>query len=340
MRTAVVGLGSWGTALAARLAGNGHAVRGWTHDPGQRAALARDRENRKYLPGLALPESVRIVDTPTEAVREAEAVVLAVPSFAVREVARGLAPELLPVPVINAAKGLEVGTLELMLQVLSEELGPEQPAVSLVGPSHAEEVARQMPTALVAASVSPDAARTAQDLFSDETLRVYTNDDVVGVELAVSLKNVIALAAGIAAGLGLGDNTLGALVTRGLAEMTRLGAARGARPETFYGLAGVGDLVTTCASRHSRNRRVGEAVGRGESLESVLAGMSMVAEGVTTVRAARDLARRLGTEMPIVDRVYAVLFEGEDPSGAIRTLMTREPKAEDPASAGTPRGSA
>jgi len=338
MKVAVLGLGSWGTALAVHLARNGHAVAGWTHDPAQRRALAAEGENRKYLPGIALPASVAVRGTPEAALAGAEATLFAVPSFALRELARRAAAALPAGPVVNAAKGLEIKTKRLMLQVLDEELGPRT-AVSLVGPSHAEEVARRDPTAVVAASRDAAAAAAVQALFSDEALRVYTNDDVLGVELAVSLKNVIAVAAGIAAGLGFGDNTLGALVTRGLAEMTRLGTRLGARPETFFGLAGVGDLVTTCASRHSRNRRVGEALGRGRSLDEVLAGMSMVAEGVHTTRAARELARDAGVEMPIVERVYAVLFEGEDPREAMKALMTREPKAEDPAPADVRRGS-
>jgi glycerol-3-phosphate dehydrogenase (NAD(P)+) len=337
MKVAVLGLGSWGTALAVHLAGKGHTVAGWTHDPAQRRALARDRENRKYLPGIALPASLAVHETPEEALRGSESTILAVPSFAVRVLARALAPALPEGPVVNVAKGLEIKTKRLMLQVLGEEV-PERAAVSLVGPSHAEEVARRHPTAVVAASREAVAAAAVQALFADDALRVYTNDDVLGVELAVSLKNVIALAAGIAAGLGFGDNTLGALVTRGLAEMTRLGTRLGARPETFFGLAGVGDLITTCASRHSRNRRVGEALGRGQSLEEVLAGMSMVAEGVHTTQAARELATEAGIEMPIVERVYAVLFEGEDPRVAMRALMTREPKAEDPAPAEVRRG--
>ncbi len=338
MKVAVLGLGSWGTALAVHLARNGHAVAGWTHDPAQRRALAADRENRKYLPGIAFPEGLTVHDTPADALGGAESTLFAVPSFALRELARAAAPALPAGPVVNVAKGLEIKTKRLMLQVLDEEL-PGRVAVSLVGPSHAEEVARRHPTAVVAASRDVVAAEAVQALFSDQSLRVYTNDDVLGVELAVSLKNVIALAAGIAAGLGFGDNTLGALLTRGLAEMTRLGARLGARPETFFGLAGVGDLVTTCASRHSRNRRVGEELGRGRPLAEVLAGMSMVAEGVHTTRAARELVRETGTEMPIVERVYAVLFEGEDPREAMRALMTREPKAEDPAPAEVRRGS-
>jgi glycerol-3-phosphate dehydrogenase (NAD(P)+) len=215
-----------------------------------------------------------------------------------------------------------------MLPLLAEELGEEHPTASLVGPSHAEEVAKNFPTAVVVASRHAETAQLVQDTFSDERFRVYTNDDILGVELSASLKNVIALASGIALGLGYGDNTLGALLTRGLAEITRLGVKLGARPDTFFGLAGVGDLVTTCCSPHSRNRRVGVAIGRGQTLAEALEGMSMVAEGVRTSRSAYALAFEAGVETPIVDRVHAVLFEGESPREAIRILMTREPRAE------------
>jgi glycerol-3-phosphate dehydrogenase (NAD(P)+) len=328
MRIAVLGMGSWGSALAARLGRSGHDLSVWTHDPAQRESLARDGENRKYLPGVSLPP-LDVHPTAEAAAAGAVLVLLAVPSFAVREVAERI-PDAPGQVVVNVAKGLERDTHARLLDVLGEVLPAATPAVSLVGPSHAEEVAADHPTAVVAASRNREAARRVQEVFSDESFRVYTNDDVVGVELAAALKNVIALAAGIAGGLGYGDNTAGALLTRGLAEMTRLGLSQGARAETFFGLAGVGDLVTTCLSRHSRNRRVGEALGRGESLEGVLAGMSMVAEGVPTTRAARDLAREAGVEMPIVERVHAVLFEGESPPEGIRLLMTREPKAENP----------
>lgn len=331
MNVGLLGLGSWGTALAAHLGRGGHHVAAWTLEAEDRVAIARDRENRRLLPGLMLPDNVRVVETPAAAVAGADVTVMAVPSFAVRIVAREIAAVLPPGPVVNVAKGLEVGTEKLPLQVLAEELGPRRATVSLVGPSHAEEVALGYPTAVVAASRDLAAAEFTQTLFSSERLRVYTNDDALGVELAVALKNVIAIAAGISAGLGFGDNTLGALVTRGLAEMTRMGVALGARPETFFGLAGVGDMVTTSVSRHSRNRHVGEAVGRGERLDDVLAAMTMVAEGVPTTRAAKTLARRTGVDAPIVDRVHAVLFEGEDPRLAIRALMTREPKSEAPA---------
>jgi glycerol-3-phosphate dehydrogenase (NAD(P)+) len=310
---------------------SGHQVRGWDNDGNQREALIRDRENRKYLPGLTLPFGLEVTDTAEEALRESEMVLLVVPSHALRGTVRGTAGVIGTKTVVNAGKGLEEGTNLLMLQVLGEELGKGHPTASMVGPSHAEEVAKNFPTAVVAASTNPETAEMVQRVFSDETFRVYTNDDTLGVELAVALKNVIALASGIAVGLGYGDNTTGALLTRGLAEMTRLGVRLGARPETFFGLAGVGDLVTTACSRHSRNRRVGEAVGRGQSLDEALAGMTMVAEGVRTTKAARALAREHRVEMPIVDRVYAVLFEGESPHQAIRDLMTREPKSEETA---------
>lgn len=328
MRIAALGLGSWGTALAARLAAGGHQVQGWTHDPDQRLALTRDRENLKYLPGLPLPEGLQIHETPGTALERADLALLAVPSHALRKLVRDCRPDLGRIPVVNVAKGLEEGSQSLMLPLLAEELGEDHPTASLVGPSHAEEVARDFPTAVVVASRTPETAKLIQDTFSDERFRVYTNDDILGVELAASLKNVIALASGIAVGLGYGDNTLGALLTRGLAEMTRLGVRLGAVPETFFGLAGVGDLVTTCCSPHSRNRRVGEAIGRGQTLAQALEGMTMVAEGVRTSRAAHALAAEAGVETPIVDRVHSVLFEGERPGEAIRLLMTREPKAE------------
>ena len=326
MRIAMIGLGSWGSALSMRL-GARHTIRGWTHDPAQRQALRENAENRKYLPGVPLPASLTVVDELQAALSDAELVVLAVPSFAVRDIARDLKPGE-TIPVVNVAKGLEQTTAKFLLTVLAEELGVNHPVASLVGPSHAEEVARNHPTAVVATSHDPRISRLAQDVMTDDRFRVYTNDDTVGVELAASLKNVIALAAGIAAGLGYGDNTLGALLTRGLAEMTRLGVRLGARGETFFGLAGVGDLVTTCASPLSRNRRVGEAVGKGTPLSQVLEGMSMVAEGVWTTRAARELGHRTGVELPIVDRVHAVLFESEPAETGIRTLMTRELKSE------------
>lgn len=331
MKVGVLGLGSWGTALAALLARKGVTVAGWTHDPAQRARLAEDRENRKYLPGIALPPGLSIDDTVSGVLAGCAVVVFAVPSHALREVAGAALPLLPPdAVVVNVAKGLEEGTLSRLSEVLAElhPGGADAPIVSLLGPSHAEEVSRDHPTALVAASLHPEAARTAQALFTGETVRVYTSPDLVGVELAASLKNVIAIAAGISVGVGFGDNSMGALVTRGLAEITRLGMRLGGRPETFYGLSGLGDLVTTCISPHSRNRRVGREIGQGRPPQEVLAGMTMVAEGVRTARATVDLAKRSRVDMPIAEQVRDVLFAGKNPHEAIRELMMRDPKAE------------
>lgn len=333
MRVAILGLGSWGTALAVLLAREGHEVHGWTHDPKQRRLLSADRENRKYLPDIVLPPSLHIEDGIGPAMAGAEVILFAVPSHAVREISVAAAADIpAGAPVVNVAKGLEEGTLlrmsEVLGQVFHDQGRPDVPVVSLLGPSHAEEVSRDHPTALVVASLDERAAETSQALLSCGTLRVYTSPDLVGVELAAGLKNVIAIAAGVSVGVGYGDNTMGALVTRGLAEMTRLGVARGGRLETFAGLSGLGDLVTTCISRHSRNRYVGEEIGRGRAPEEVLGGMSMVAEGVRTARACRDMARVAKVEMPIADQVYEVLFEGKNPRAAIRDLMHRNPKAE------------
>jgi len=287
------------------------------------------------LPGLEFPDLLHVVDSLKAAADGVDWVVSAVPSHAVRPVARELAAVPGASPVVNLAKGLEEHTHRRMLEVLSEELGSDRPVASLVGPSHAEEVALDHPTAVVVTSRDGGFAADVQQAFTDPVFRVYTNPDVVGVEVAVALKNVIALAAGISAGLGYGDNSLGSLITRGLAEMTRLGRELGGRTETFFGLAGVGDLVTTCASRHSRNRRLGESIGMGQPVADALAGMTMVVEGVRTTAAARELADEHGVEMPIVEQVHAVLFGGVGPREALRDLMAREPRPE-PESRGTP----
>lgn len=327
---AILGAGSWGTALAALLAPHEPVL--WDHDEARAIALQTARTNARYLPGIELPEPVRVTSHLSVAVRAAEIVVLAVPSHTLRTVAQrwreatGFGVHQI---AVNAAKGLEESTGKRLLEVLHDELPqPVSHLVSLVGPSHAEEVARRMPTTVVAAGTDPAILARVQALFSTETFRVYTNDDVIGVEMAVALKNVIAIAAGIADGLGFGDNTKGALLTRGLAEMARLGTACGARAETFAGLAGLGDLVTTATSRHSRNRNLGEAIARGRTLQGALADLGMVAEGVRTVRAVLGIARAHGVAVPISEEVHAVLFEGKDPRQSIRDLMVRAPKAE------------
>ncbi len=330
MRAAVLGAGSWGTTLAIVLAENGHEVALWEFDAECATIVAQKRENHKFLPGVPIPPSVVVTNDLGSALRDARLVLFVVPSHATRGTARNVRASLGgDAIVVCATKGLEEGTLSRMSEVLREELRVDASRiVSLVGPSHAEEVSRRVPTSIVAAGSDAATCAQVQEAFVRPYFRVYTNDDVVGVEIATALKNSIAIAAGILDGLGFGDNTKAALVTRGLAEITRLGLAMGAAKETFSGLAGVGDLVVTCLSRHSRNRYVGEAIGRGETLEQALAGMVMVAEGVRTTRAAVELGRRHNVELPIIEMVHRVLFERHDPREAVTELMMRPPRAE------------
>jgi len=331
MKFGILGGGGWGTALSIVLSSGGGDVVVWEYDAEQAERVKGEGMNAKFLPGVALPSAVQFTSDLAEAVAGKDVVVFAVPSHTLRGVAKKLAAmDTTGALIVAATKGIEDGSLMRMSEVLVDELSAaaSDRIVVLAGPSHAEEVSRGHPTAVVAASASPASAKQVQQLFSTSTFRVYTNEDVVGVELGVSVKNVVAIAAGICDGIGYGDNTKAALITRGLAEITRLGLALGARRETFFGLAGVGDLVVTCLSRHSRNRYVGEEVGRGRTLEAVLSGMVMVAEGVKTTKSALHLARRHEVEMPITEQVYAVLFEGKDPHTAIDELMTRELKSE------------
>jgi glycerol-3-phosphate dehydrogenase (NAD(P)+) len=327
----MLGAGSWGTTLALLLHRSGHGIRLWEFDPDQVEAMTRSRVNVKFLPGKPIPEAIEITGDVAYAVNGSDAIVFAVPSHAVRDVAgsvRAHAPE--NALVVCVSKGIENETLMRMSEVLSEQLGrPKARRMAmLVGPSHAEEVSDRIPTTVVAASRDESTAIETRDLFMDEFFRVYTNTDLVGVEVAVALKNIIAIAAGICDGLGYGDNTKGALLTRGLAEITRLGIAMGGRPETFAGLSGMGDMITTCISRHSRNRYVGEQIAGGKTLAEVLSSMVMVAEGVRTTRSAVALATEYDVEMPITEQMYLVLFEDKNPRVAIRDLMMREPKPE------------
>jgi len=324
---AVLGSGSFGTTLAIHLAGMGHDTRLWGRDAAEMERLRTTRENAKFLAGIPLPPGVKVHAELEAALERAEVTLFVVPSQAIRSVAGQVAAiGTVGVPVC-ASKGLELGTLRRLSEVLTESLGDPAP-VMLTGPSHAEEVARGIPTTVVAASLDETRARDVQTQFSTPRFRVYTNDDVIGCEFGGALKNVIAIAAGVCDGLGFGDNTKGALLTRGLAEMSRLGMALGARRETFSGLTGMGDLIATAMSRHSRNRHVGERLGRGETLQQILGAMVMVAEGVTTARAARDLGRRHGVELPITEQVCE-LFEGRDPQSALMALMTRDLKREE-----------
>jgi len=330
MQIAVLSAGSWGTALALLLTNNGHSIRLWSAEPDVVADLRSNRQNSKYLPGHRFPGPVFATESMAEAVEGAEAVVLAVPSGVVRRVGAELSKVLdRDLLLVNAGKGLESDTGLRLSQVLAEVLpGAAERCVALSGPNLAAELARQVPTATVVASADPDRAAAAQHLFSSPYLRVYRSSDVAGVELGGALKNVLAIGAGISDGLGYGDNTKAALVTRGLVEMMRLGEALGAQPRTFMGLAGVGDLMATCASRLSRNLRIGMALGQGKTLAQAMADVRQVAEGVPTCRAAYNLAASLGIYAPITDQLHQVLFEGKSPKAAVADLMLRDPKEE------------
>ena len=328
-RVAVLGDGGWGTALACLLVHNGHDVCLWSAFPEHARELVTRRENARYLPGVPLPDALRVEADPFAAGEHAEVCVSAVPTQYLRGVVERFEDALDGrTPIVSATKGLEIESFRRPTEILREVLG-ERSVAALSGPSHAEEVARGLPASVVAASTDRATAELAQSLFNGETFRVYTSDDPIGVELGGALKNVIAIAAGISDGLGLGDNAKAALVTRGVVELARFGRSQGARPETFFGLAGLGDLVTTCCSAHSRNRAVGERIGRGETLEAILADMRMVAEGVWTTRAlfGPEAEGRL-QDMPIAEQVHAILFEGREPREAVSTLMARAPAAE------------
>jgi glycerol-3-phosphate dehydrogenase (NAD(P)+) len=326
MNVTVIGAGAWGSALANVLCQNDHAVTLWGHDANHLAQLRETRANTLYLPGVALSPKIKFQEKAHEAVQGADCVVIAVPSRFFREVTSqfsafaGLA--------VSVTKGIEYESGLTMSGLLKETM-PHAAAAALSGPTLALEVARGIPAAIVAAHPQAETAKRVQTLFGRPAFRVYTSQDVAGVELGGAIKNVVALAAGIGDGLGFGDNSKAGLITRGLAEMRRLGVARGANAETFSGLSGLGDLAVTCYSRLSRNRAFGERVGRGEKVESILADTPSVAEGYPTARAAFHLARKLGIESPIIDEVHAMLYEGKEVRQAVQDLMGREPKPED-----------
>lgn len=331
MKTAVIGAGGWGTALAVMLAGKGYDVNLWVRNGEVYKNIILKRSNDTYLPGVKIPPPVRPTPLLADALRGTGLVILAVPSHGVRAMAAAMGEHLSPEAIIvNAAKGLEKESHLRLSQVLAAELpGRYRERVAVLsGPNHAEEVSRRVPTATVVASPHRETAGKAQEALAAPYFRVYTNPDLVGVELGGSLKNVIALGAGILDGLGLGDNTRAALVTRGLVEITRLGVSLGARARTFTGLSGLGDLFVTCASAHSRNRAVGVKLGQGQPLERILAGMQMVAEGVNTTRAAFHLARQAGVDMPITTEIYRILYQDKAPREAVSDLMNRASKGE------------
>jgi len=326
----VLGAGGWGTALALLLAGTGRRVGLWARRQEFAAELREVRENRPYLPGVPLPAGVYPTGDLGTALQGVELVVLAVPSHGLREIVRRAAPHLAArVTLVSATKGLESETNRRMSQVIVEELGPLARRLAVLsGPNFSAEVARGQPTATVVAASSGEVAEEVQEAFMSPRFRVYTNPDVIGVELCGALKNVYAIAAGVSDGLGLGDNARAAVITRSLAEMSRLGVALGAQPLTFAGLAGLGDLVLTCTGSLSRNRRAGLRLGRGEPVKEVLNASGMVIEGVHTAVAACDLGRRLGLRMPIAEQVVEVLFHGKAPAEAVSALMTRERRHE------------
>ncbi|MEK4798984.1 NAD(P)H-dependent glycerol-3-phosphate dehydrogenase [Thermoactinomyces sp. FSL K6-2592] len=325
-RIAVLGAGSWGSALASVLVENGHDVKIWARRDEQANEINQSHTNEKYLPGVKLPESLFASPSLAECLKGRDIVVFVVPSHTMREVAGKVKPYLPPdALVVHATKGFELDSWKRMSEVLLEELGESfrDRLVVLSGPSHAEEVIRKCPTTVVVASSGLPAAEKVQTLFMNHYFRVYTNPDVVGVEVGGALKNVIALASGLAEGLQFGDNAKAALMTRGLAEIARLGSAMGAEPITFAGLAGVGDLFVTCTSKHSRNFRAGNMLSQGKKLDEVLKEMGMVVEGVKTTRAAHALKKRYNVEMPINEQLYLVLFENKEPRQAVKELMER-----------------
>ncbi len=331
MKISVLGAGGWGTTLAILLHYNGHDVTLWEYKKHYSKVLDKNRINERYLPGIKIPKKILITHDLEESSTNKNMIVLAVPSQFLRGVVKDIVPANIKNSIlVSVAKGIENKSLMTMSQMLRDEipsLSPDQIGV-LSGPSHAEEVSRRIPTAVVTASKNVETSKSIQAAFVTSYFRVYASTDILGVELGGAFKNVIAIGAGIVDGAKFGDNTKAAIMTRGIAEISRLGVALGAQPETFAGLSGMGDLIVTCMSRHSRNRFVGEQVGSGKKLEAVLKSMQMVAEGVETSRSASQLAKKHKVEVPITTEVYRILFEDKDPVKATTDLMTRDMKME------------
>ena len=330
MKITVLGAGSWGTALAMTAEKNGHLVSLWTHDSEEAKTMDEGRKC-KNLPEIRIPDTIRILSSLEEAVKDAELLIFAIPSIYTREMALRVKPYAEKEQILlTVSKGIEEKTLLTMSDIL-EEVFPENRVAVLSGPSHAEEVSRFIPTTIVCASKEEETAKIIQNAFLSDSFRVYTNKDIRGVEIGAALKNVIALAAGIADGLGYGDNTMAALITRGIAEISRLGIAMGCHRETFAGLSGIGDLIVTCVSKHSRNRRAGILIGKGERYEDAMKEVGQVVEGVYAAKAAKALGEKYKVELPIVKEVNAILFEGKEPKDAVSELMLRDRRSENPA---------
>ena len=324
----IIGMGSWGSALAYALGSHGHHVTMWSKFEDEVKMLQKKHEHITKLPGVILPEEVFATISMEDVCSDKDILVFAVPSIFVRSTAKEAAPYIKKGQlVVNVAKGIEDDSLKLLSEILREELPQAQIAV-LSGPSHAEEVGRRIPTTLVAGASDEEAAKRVQDIFMSDVLRVYTSPDVTGIELGGALKNVIALAAGVIDGLGYGDNTKAALMTRGIAEMSRLGTACGGYPETFFGLSGIGDLIVTCTSRHSRNRKCGYLIGQGYTLDAAMKEVSMVVEGVYCARAALAMAQKYSVDMPITAQVNDVLFENKPAKTAVTELFLRDGRIE------------
>lgn len=328
IRVGILGAGSWGTALAFLLHKNGHDVTVWSIDKAEVAMLQKEREHKSKLPGVRLPEEIQITNDLEEGMKDKDFLVLAVPSVFTRSTARSMKPFLKPgQKIVNVAKGIEENTLMTLSEQIEEEL-PEADVAVLSGPSHAEEVGKGLPTTCVVGATTEETAEFLQSAFMSDVFRVYISPDILGIEIGGSLKNVIALAAGIADGLGYGDNTKAALITRGIAEITRLGVKMGGKAESFSGLTGIGDLIVTCASVHSRNRRAGFLMGQGKTMKEAMDEVQMVVEGVYSAKAAIKLAEKYGVSMPIIEQVNQVLFEDKSAAEAVKELMLREGRTE------------
>ncbi len=324
----IIGAGSWGTALAVLLNNNGQQVTVWSVIEDEIEMLKREREHKDKLPGIILSEDIQFTTDLQEAIQGKDLLVLAVPSPYTRSTSRKMKEFVAEGQIIvNVAKGIEEDTMKTLTAIIEEEI-PQAVVTVLSGPSHAEEVGRGLPTACVVGAKKEDIAVYIQEIFMNHVFRVYTSDDILGIELGGALKNVIALAAGVADGLGYGDNIKAALITRGISEISRLGAAMGGRKETFHGLTGTGDLIVTCASMHSRNRRAGILIGKGYSVDEAMKEVKMIVEGVYSAKAALQLSKKYNVELPIIEQVAAVLFEGESPRAAVDALMGREKKSE------------
>ena len=327
MNITIIGAGSWGIALASLLNKNGHNVKMWSKNEEEVEIINRDHMIERYLPGFIIPSTIIVYNDVKVALEDAEMVIMAVPSIAVRACAKLVSQYKKDCIVVDVAKGIEEATLLRLSEVIEEEM-PQAKVVTLSGPSHAEEVVKGNPTAVTVASKDHKIRQLVAETFRNEYFRVYPNEDIVGVEIGGALKNIIAVCTGISDGLGLGDNAKAGLITRGLAEITRLAVKMGANEETLFGLAGLGDLVVTCGSKHSRNYRAGLLLGQGNDLETTLDKISMVVEGVNTTRAGKKLGEKYGVELPIIEKANEIIFEGKNPREAVLELMTRRGKEE------------